>query len=154
MFAIVLLSGGARSYTARTSRFESLMVRGAVPDRELRDGWEWWQVQDPDQECEASASWFPAWMLIHESNIVDEMQVTAARIRPQERFAALRELTCGNGKDMDTRRKPRRPQQEMLRVLCRGDDRMGSHRRSAPESSGGETIRKAEKMSHGRLELR
>ena len=87
-------------------RFKRLMNSGTVPDRVFRDGWERWQ--DQDLEPEVSSSWFPAWMLIHEPKIAELMQVPASRDAPQAAFAVLRELTMGNGEEMELRKQLQR----------------------------------------------
>lgn len=87
-------------------QFQRLMDSGAVTDRDVRDGWERWQ--DEDLGSEASPSWFPAWMLIHKPNIAEFMPTPALNDTPQTAFAVLRELTTGNGEEVDLRKQLQR----------------------------------------------
>ena len=86
-------------------RFQELMDTDAVPDPILRDGWEHWQ--DQDLRPESSPSWFPAWMLIHKPKIAELMPVPAVSSAPQAAFAVLRELTVGDGEEMELRKQLR-----------------------------------------------
>ena len=93
-------------------RFQGLMDHGAVPDPVLRDGWERWL--DQELVSVTSPSWFPAWMLIHEPKIAEVMPAPAICGAPQAAFAALLELTIGNDKKTELRKKLQQLQPGLL----------------------------------------
>lgn len=93
-------------------RFQGLMDRGAIPDPNFREGWERWQ--DADLGPESSTAWFPAWMLVREPWIAAVTPRPGTDAPAQAAFAILRELTIGDGEDIELRRQLRHLHPDLL----------------------------------------